>query len=62
MFVDEGCPIWERNRSRIYLLMEHLDQLQFYLYNYDFDKMPNALKSRFKCINKFSELLKANKI
>jgi len=59
---DLENQILKLKSRRISLLTMHLNYLEYYLYNYDFDKMPIPVRERFKYISKYSELWKVNKL
>jgi hypothetical protein len=49
-------------RGRFGLLFKHLEHLEFYLYDYDYDQMPDEVKQRFDGIKEFSNGMKIHNV
>lgn len=48
--------------KRIMLLTIHLNHLEYYLYDYDYEAMQGKVKKQFAGLRKYSKLWKSNKI
>lgn len=49
-------------RGRFGLLFKHLEHIEFYLYDYDYAKMPSDVQYKFEVIKDFSNLMKIHNI
>ena len=58
MYLDSKQNIFSKEFKKLRVLKNYITHLNFYLYNYDINKMPLELKKEYSSINRFTRYLK----